>query len=84
MTNEQQIRSIPESLKLIIQYQNTKLADMKQMLLTELYRVNNETMELLGLDPNDGWRLDLTNEVYVRVEESPDTELDIDDSSSVN
>jgi len=45
------------------------LKTYQQELTAKVVVANEEMMRLLGLDPNDGWRLDVDTFTYVKVED---------------
>jgi len=57
---------VPVALKELINSNNTLLNQYQQELTKRVITANIEMMELLNLNPNDGWRLDMDNLVYVK------------------
>jgi hypothetical protein len=74
MSNEKQVMvSLPIALRSLIQKNNELLRRYQAQLVEEIQEANTQMMQILNLDPNDGWRLDMDNMVYVRpeVQEQP-------------
>jgi len=65
---------IPVVLRELIMSNNTLLKQYQQELTQKVITANMEMMSLLGLDPNDGWRLDLDNMVYTKQELTQDND----------
>lgn len=61
---------VPTALKELIISNNTLLNQYQQELTKKVIAANMEMMQLLQLDPNDGWRLDTENMVYVKQKQS--------------
>jgi hypothetical protein len=59
---------VPIALKELINSNNTLLLQYQQELSKKVISANIEIMEILGLNPVDGWRLDMDNFVYVKQE----------------
>lgn len=57
---------VPIALKLLIQKNNELLRQMQIDLEDQVISANEEIMNIMGLDPRDGWRLDMSNMVYVK------------------
>lgn len=69
MSNEKQVMvSLPIALRSLIQKNNELLRRYQASLVEEVQEANIQMMQILNLDPNDGWRLDMDNMVYVRPE----------------
>lgn len=68
----QQSIPVPVALRELILSNNLLLNQYQQELTKKVITANLEMMELLKLDPNDGWRLDTEQMVYVKQEPSPD------------
>lgn len=61
---------VPTALKELIISNNILLNQYQQELTKKVITANIEIMQLLQLDPNDGWRLDTENMVYVKQPQS--------------
>lgn len=57
---------VPIVLKELINSNNALLTQYQQELTKRVIAANVEVMEILGLNPVDGWRLDMDNLVYVK------------------
>ena len=66
-----EIKSIPVpiALKELIASNNELLANYQKELTTKVISANIEIMQLLGLNPDDGWRLDMEQMVYIKQEQ---------------
>jgi len=60
---------VPLALRHLIESNNQLLKTYQQELTTKVVVANEEMMKLLGLDPNDGWKLDIDTFTYVKVED---------------
>jgi len=69
MSNEKQVMvSLPIALRSLIQKNNELLRRYQASLVEEIQEANIQMMQILNLDPNDGWRLDMDNMIYTRPE----------------
>jgi hypothetical protein len=66
---------IPMALRQLIESNNQLLRQYQNELTTKVMTANEEMMRLLGLDPNEGWRLDLETFTYVKIEQIDDTSV---------
>ena len=66
---------VPLALRHLIESNNQLLKQYQNDLTAKVMVANEEMMRMLGLDPNDGWRLDLDTFTYVKVEQSNDTSV---------
>ena len=57
---------VPEVMRQLIEYQNEALYRTQQNLYSQLAKANAELMKIMGLNPEDGWQLDVSEMVYVR------------------
>lgn len=62
---------VPMALQNLIKANNTLLKTYQSQLMKEVEDANTQMMGLLQIDPANGWRLDMENMVYVRLEEEP-------------
>lgn len=77
MTNISEITvSVPIALQKLIIANNELLRQYQQKLVGEIEEANYQMMQLLRLDPDAGWKLDIERMVYVRpkTEEEQPTE----------
>ena len=63
---------LPTAMRELINSNNILLQNMQQEMLQRVNAANVEMMQILGLNPKDGWRLDLDKMKYVRQDESTD------------
>jgi hypothetical protein len=63
---------VPKALQHLIQSHNEKLQMIQRQLVKEIHEANEEIMLGMGLDPKDGWRIDMEKMEYVQ-EEISDT-----------
>lgn len=66
--NEQMSIPVPIAIKELIVANNQLLESYQKELTSKIYSANEEMMRLLGLNPIDGWRLDLSTMMYVKQE----------------
>ena len=67
--SEQTSIPVPIALKELIQSNNLLLNQYQQELTKKVISANMEMMQILGLDPNVGWRLDTEQMVYTKQEQ---------------
>jgi hypothetical protein len=63
---QEQVIPVPEVMKQLIQHQNEVLNQLQQELLDKLGAANVELMDIMKLNPAEGWKLDLNRMAYVR------------------
>jgi hypothetical protein len=64
---------IPLALRHLIESNNQLLKTYHNELTSKVMIANEEMMRVLGLDPKEGWRLDIDTFTYVKLEETNDT-----------
>lgn len=64
---------IPLVLRSLIESNNQLLKNYHNELTSRVMVANEEMMRMLGLDPNDGWRLDMDSLTYVKLEQTDAT-----------
>lgn len=69
MTNKQVTVEVPLALQNLIKANNTLLKSYQSQLMGEIQEANEQMMRMLQIDPSNGWRLDMENMMYVRIEE---------------
>lgn len=63
---------VPMSMRELIN-SNNKLLELYQKELTaKVFSANEEMMQMMNLDPAEGWRLDLSTMTYVKQEPNVD------------
>jgi hypothetical protein len=60
---------VPLALRNLIESNNQLLKNYQTELTSKVLSANEEIMRMLGLNPNDGWKLDINTFTYVKVEE---------------
>lgn len=71
MNTKQVTVDVPLALQNLIKANNTLLKSYQSQLMQEIQEANMQMMRMLQIDPSNGWRLDMDNMVYVRMEEEP-------------
>lgn len=71
---EQKSIPVPTAIRELITVNNELLQKYQQELTTRVISANLEMMQLLGLNPDDGWRIDMSTMMYVKEEPKNDTE----------
>lgn len=64
---------IPLALRHLIESNNQLLKTYHNELTSKVMIANEEMMRVLGLDPKEGWRLDIDTFTYVKLEQTDDT-----------
>ena len=72
MNTKQVTVDVPLALQNLIKANNTLLKSYQSQLMQEIQEANMQMMRMLQIDPSNGWRLDMDNMVYVRMEEEPE------------
>ena len=78
---EEVIVNAPIALKQLIESKSELLRNYQEKLLVDIEIANQQIMDMVGLDPEDGWRLDLQNVVYRRPKTKE--ELALEDSDDL-
>lgn len=76
MTEEVITVPVPEAIKQLITTSNILLQNYQQELTNKVQIANREMMQLLGLNPEDGWQLDTKTMMYIKESQTKE-----DDSS---
>lgn len=66
MTEEVTQVPVPEAIRQLIISSNTLLKNYQQELTSRVQLANREMMQLLGLNPQDGWQLDIDTMTYIK------------------
>jgi len=66
---------IPLALRHLIESNNELLKEYQIELTNKVITANEEMMRMLQLDPNEGWRLDLSLLVYVKTDPTDDSRI---------
>ena len=78
MTEEQkQITEVPVpiAIRQLVDLHNTRIREYQQRSLQELQDANIELMLMMGLSPQDGWRLDMETMKYIKVPTDGNTQV---------
>lgn len=59
---------VPTALKELILSNNLLLQKYQEQLTSKVITANLEMMQLLGLNPTDGWKLDTDSMMYIKQE----------------
>jgi hypothetical protein len=66
MKQEEKTVPAPEAIRQLIINSNTLLQNYQQELTARVQIANREMMQLLGLNPDDGWQLDTKTMTYIK------------------
>ena len=67
--SEEITMEVPLALQQLIVTNNERLQEYKNELMRQVQDANSQLMQILKLDPNQGWRLDANRMVYVKLED---------------
>jgi hypothetical protein len=73
MENNQVTVNLPHALRQLITTSNELLKNYQAKLLGEIEEANIQMMEILKLDPRQGWKLDMERMVYTRPQTEEET-----------
>lgn len=73
--NEPMSIPVPLALKELILSNNQLLKQYQQELTSKVLLANEEMMRMLGLRPEDGWKIDMSTFTYVKTESTDDTSV---------
>jgi hypothetical protein len=59
---------VPLALRHLIESNNQLLENYRSELTSKVIVANEEMMRMMGLDPKDGWRLDIETFTYIKLE----------------
>jgi hypothetical protein len=59
---------VPLALRHLIESNNQLLENYRNELTSKVVVANEEMMRMMGLDPKDGWRLDIETFTYIKLE----------------
>ncbi|MEK9767584.1 MAG: hypothetical protein VW683_01575 [Betaproteobacteria bacterium] len=60
-------KPLPQALMKVIDNGNQRVLTLQQEVMQEIQDSAYELMLLMGLDPNDGWRLDLQTRQFLQI-----------------
>jgi len=75
MTEEINEAPVPLAIRQLIELHNTRMREYQQRSLQELQDANIELMLMMGLSPQDGWRLDMETMKYIKVPTDGNTQV---------
>ena len=75
MTEEINEAPVPVAIRQLIELHNTRMREYQQRSLQELQDANIELMLMMGLSPQDGWRLDMETMKYIKVPTDGNTQV---------
>ena len=58
---------VPLAIRQLVELHNARIREYQQKSLQEIQDANIELMTMMGLLPQQGWRLDMENMKYIRV-----------------
>lgn len=64
-------RDIPKALSIVIEDSDRRIVELQQAMIDRVNEASLELMAMAGLDPNDGWMLDLGRRKFMRIENLP-------------
>lgn len=67
MAEEIKEAPVPLAIRQLIELHNTRIREYQQKSLQEIQDANIEIMLMMGLTPQEGWRLDMETMKYVKV-----------------
>ena len=62
----QEVRDIPVVLDNLVNLSNKMLQEYQQKLFADIESSAADLMKVMGLKPEDGWRLDLVNRKFIK------------------
>ena len=75
MTEEIKEAPVPLAVRQLIDLHNTRIREYQQKSLQEIQDANIELMLMMGLRPQDGWRLDMETMKYIKVPTDGNTQV---------
>jgi hypothetical protein len=67
MSEETKEVPVPLAVRQLIELHNIRIREYQQKSLHEIQNANVELMIMMGLNPQDGWRLDMDAMKYIKV-----------------
>ncbi len=58
---------VPLAIRQLVELHNSRIREYQQTSLRELQDANVELMAIMGLLPQDGWRLDMESMKYIKI-----------------
>ena len=75
MTKEIKEAPVPLAVRQLIDLHNTRIREYQQKSLQEIQDANIELMLMMGLSPQDGWRLDMETMKDIKVPTDGNTQV---------
>jgi hypothetical protein len=69
MSDEIKEVPVPLAIRQLIELHNTRIREYQQKSLREIQDASVELMNIIGLLPQNGWRLDIESMKYIKVTE---------------
>ncbi len=66
---------VPIAIRKLVDLHNTRIREYQQRSLQEIQDANIELMLMMGLSPQDGWRLDMETMKYIKVPTDGNTQV---------
>jgi hypothetical protein len=76
MTEEMKEAPVPLAIRQLVEVYNTRLREYQQKSLQEIQDANIELMLMMGLNPQDGWRLDMESMKYIKISSDGNTQVE--------
>jgi hypothetical protein len=76
MTEEIKEAPVPVAIRQLVELHNTRIREYQQKSLQEIQDANIELMLMMGLNPQDGWRLDMESMKYIKVSTDGNTQVE--------
>jgi hypothetical protein len=75
MSDEIKEVPVPLAIRQLIELHNTRIREYQQKSLREIQDASVELMNIIGLLPQDGWRLDIESMKYIKVNTDGNTQV---------
>jgi hypothetical protein len=75
MTEEIKEVPVPLAIRQLIELHNIRIREYQQKSLREIQESSVELMNIIGLLPQDGWRLDMESMKYIKVNTDGNTQV---------
>ena len=75
MAEEIKEAPVPVAIRQLVELHNTRIREYQQKSLQEIQDANIELMLMMGLNPQDGWRLDMESMKYIKVSTDGNTQV---------
>lgn len=75
MTDNVKEAPFPVAIRKLIDMHNMRMNEYQQNFLREIQEAAVELMVMAGLNPQDGWRMDLENMKFIKVDSDGTTQV---------